>query len=946
MNMRIFGRGCVWTAFARRRYRLAGVCGALSLALAAGAGTVAEDFSQPPAMARPQVWWQWMGSNVGREGITKDLEAMKAWGVGGATIFHLTSSGHGKRWVKPIANSLAPEITYRSPAWWAMMRHAADEARRLDLVLGMHNCPGWSSTGGPWITPETSMQKVVWTTTVVVGGSLVEAKLAQPKAVLGWYRDIGVVAVPDIAGVSADQVAELGRFVDAVGTLRWQAPAGRWIVYRFGHTSTGAHCSPVPDDLKPEEKFALEGDKLSAEAMAFHFRQVLEPLKQELGAHVGTTIRHLLVDSYEAGPANRTTTFRDEFRVRRGYDPLSWLPTLDKRVIGSAEQTARFAWDMKRTASELYVANTLRQGKALLHGCGLELHVEPYGGDFDTVDASAAADFSMDEFWLGSKGRLYSGAPNIGAARAAGQRIIGAEAFTGKAADSQWTEVPATLKADGDGAWANGINRLVLHHWVHQPLPDTLRPGMGLGWWGTHLGRHQTWFEPGKAWMDYLSRSQALLQRGEAVTDFLAVGTVAPVGAGYVADVVTDENLVAQASVKDGKIVLASGRSYAVLRLGSAQLLPAAARKIRELVEAGAMVVGPRLVRSPSLQDFPAADEAVAAVGLALWGADQEPARRVGKGRVFLRAEDAVKALGLGPDFVAAPQPSSLRWCHRRDGGTDIYFLANLAEQPIAFSGSFRVAGKTPELWNSERGTRSPARTWHAGPERTDLDLRLEANTSVFVVFREDATADHALASAPAAMDPITIGGPWSVHFPDGPVLSMPALVSWSAGDQSAVKYFSGTARYAATFEWAKPVGESRIEIDLGGVRELARVRVNGIDCGVAWHAPFRVEVTRALKPGINQLEIDVTNTWANRLIGDEQEPEDCSYYLVGQKVFKDRDGGYFVGRMLTAFPDWVVENKPRPSRRQAFFTWNYFTKDSPLPPSGLLGPVRLLPAQ
>ena len=902
----------------------------------AQASPLEQDFLHPPSSARPMVFWPWMGSNVGKEGITKDLEAMKAWGIGGATIFHLTSSGHGRRWVKPISNSLHPEVTYRSPAWWALMKHAADEAGRLGLTLGMHNCPGWTSTGGPWITPENSMQKVVSTSTTVTGGAIIEVKLDQPKATLGWYRDIGVVAMPESGVVSVEQVLDLGGSMDADGHLHWQAPAGKWIVYRFGHTSTGAHCSPVPDDLKPEEKFALESDKLSGEVMAFHFRQVLEPLKHELGAHLGahlgSSLRHLLIDSYEAGPANWTKHFREEFRKRRGYDPLRWLPTLSKRVIGSADQTARFAWDMKRTASELYVGNTLRQGKAILHSYGLDLHIEPYGGDFDTVAASAVVDLSMDEFWLGSGGKLYSGAPNVGAARAAGQRIVASEAFTGKAADSQWTEVPATLKADGDAAWANGINRLVLHHWTHQPMPDNFKPGMGMGWWGTHFGRHQTWFAPGKAWMDYLCRSQALLQRGGAVVDFLSVGSVIPVGAGHVTDVISDENLIREASVKDGKIMLSSGRSYAALMIPSPVALPSTARKISELVEAGAAVIGPRPERSPSLQDFPKADEEVRGISTALWG----------KGRVFPRREDALKSLGLGPDFTATPAPASLRWCHRRDGETDIYFLANLANDSVTFTGSFRVAGRTPELWDSEHGTRRPATSWRIVDERTDVNLTLESNTSVFVIFRERETATHAEPPPSPPLALVAVAGPWSVSFPNGVTLPMAELVSWATSDQPVVKYFSGTARYTTTFEAPKAEGQGRIELDLGTVKELARIRVNGIDCGVTWHTPFRVDVTKALKPGKNELEVDVTNTWANRLIGDEQEPVDCVQDLVEQKVFKNREGGYFVGRMLTEFPDWLLENQPRPTKRQAFFTWNHFTRDSPLHPSGLLGPVTL----
>lgn len=911
------------------------------------AAALDEAFTNPPDAAKPWVWWHWMGCNISKEGITKDLEAMKAAGIGGATIFHLTSSGHGKRWVAPISNTPWPENTFRSPAWWALMEHAAAEADRLGLNLGMHNCPGWSATGGPWITPEKSMQRVVWTTTPVEGGEVTDIVLKQPKATLGWYRDIGVVAVPDSPVAPQEQVMDLGQSFSADGHLRWQAPPGKWTVYRFGHTSTGAHCSPVPEDLKPEELKALECDKLSGEVSAFHFKQVLDPLKDHLGPRLGSGMRHVLFDSYEAGDCSWTPKFREEFQKRRGYDPLPWLPTLNKQVIGSADLTARFNRDFKHTISELFVANNFLQGREMLHAQGLEMHLEPYVGPFDSMAATALPDVSMCEFWLGSKGSLLAGGKGILApARAAGQRILAAEAFTGRPGDSQWSEAPARFKTDGDAAWAQGINRLVLHHWVHQPFPDSIKPGIGMGWWGTHFGRHQTWFEPGKAWLGYLTRSQALLQQGESVSDALAVGADGNATPGNRADSITEEDFVSQASFRDGRIVLRSGRSYPALILSGPVVMPATARKVRELVESGATLIGPRMERSPSLQDFPNADAEVAAIGTALWGDGKEPGRTVGKGRVFLNGAEAMAALGLGPDFTAAPKTESVHWCHRRDEGADIYFLTNLSAEPKTFTASFRINRKLPELWDSERGSRRPARSWRIVNNRTEVDLRLEANTSVFVVFRRDEAGAPPAAPATLSEAPLPLDAPWEVSFGKGLTVKMPALASWTTLENPEMKYFSGTARYTTrvTLPSGSLGGGRFSEIDLGAVKELARVFVNGIDCGVAWHAPFRLDITKALKEGSNTIDVDVTNTWANRLIGDEQEPQDCDFRpFVQQKIFKDPGGKFFVGRLLNAFPEWMIQGKPRPSGRQAFCTWNYFTKDSPLMPAGLLGPVRIL---
>jgi hypothetical protein len=363
-------------------------------------------------------------------------------------------------------------------------------------------------------------------------------------------------------------------------------------------------------------------------------------------------------------------------------------------------------------------------------------------------------------------------------------------------------------------------------------------------------------------------------------------------------------------------------------------------------VKAGAVIAGPRPERSPSLQDFPKADAEVAAIGNELWG-------DAGNGKVFAKIEQALAALKIGPDFISRPLTPKLRFTHRRDGGTDIYFLTSQADEPMHFNVSFRVDGKLPEFWNSERGTQEEAPNWEIKDGRTEIDLTLEADTSVFVVFCKPAPASSkkAVVQDPASVPkPITIEGPWEVGFETGrgapEKITLPSLISWSDSDQPGVKYFSGTARYKKTIEVpAEFLAKGcPVQLDLGAVKEMARVIINGKDCGVAWHAPFRVDVTTALKPGPNQLEIEVTNTWANRLIGDEQEPEDCNYSApVQQRYFKDKAGNSLpVGRMLVEFPDWLIQGKPRPSKRIGFCVWNYFTKDSPLLPAGLLGPVRI----
>ena len=580
-----------------------------------------------------------------------------------------------------------------------------------------------------------------------------------------------------------------------------------------------------------------------------------------------------------------------------------------------------------------------------MNAFGVNMYLEPYSGPFNTVEAATVPDMTMGEFWTPGGGGI--GRNIVGPAQAAGIPIIGAEAFTSKPMTSDWSETPAKLKVAGDGTWASGVNQLFLHHWVHQPFDDTIKPGMSMGWWGTHFGRNQTWYEPGKAWIAYLARSQALLQRGEPVSDYLSLDE-GVTGDGNRADAISAADLVAGATVKGGRIFLPSGRSYAFLALPKSPLmLPATARKLKALVEAGAVLVRPRLERSPSLQDYPQADAEIAALA-------KNFAALSGQGNVFDTPAQALAALKIAPDFVPATPQLKLRYTHRQEGSTDLYFVANPTEATQRGTVSLRVTGKLPELWDPMRQTIRTAQTWRVKDGRTEVDLDLESTDSIFIVLRQST---EKIASAPLAQPapgpaPLAVEGPWDVTFKkigamtENQTVTLPTLSSWTQSATRAIQYYSGTAVYkkslTLTADWA--AAKRAVRLNLGLVKELARVRVNGIDCGVAWKAPYWVEISQALKVGANELEIEVSNTWANRLIGDEQEPADSRYSEpIQQPYFKDKNGKPFpVGRMLVEFPEWMMKKQPRPGNRVGFCTWNYFTKDSPLLDAGLLGPVQV----
>lgn len=981
---------------------IAGIWGTLSVEAQSTTDVLRNHFQNPPATAKVYVYWHWMGSNFSKAGITKDLEAMKATGIGGATIFNLTSAVQETQ--SPTQNNPWPDQTYRSPAYWDALKHAAAEARRLGIDLGLHNTAGYSTTGGPWITEDRGMQQLVWTRTELSGGQLLNTLLPEPAKPIykGWgsinapllqatrFTDIVVLAVPTGHTTPAvGEIVDLTASMSKSGHLQWKAPAGNWTIYRIGYSPTMSVPHPLPDELIGK---VLEADKLDADQSRFHWQAVLEPLKKNLGPYLGKSFRHILIDSYEAGNQNWTPTMQREFIKRKGYDPLPWLLCLTPNPNAANKQaqplllenetmTQRFLWDYRDVISQLYYDNGWTVGRQMVHQAGLDLNMEPYSGPFDTVEGAALVDLAMGEFWTHRPWKLDSPIPP--AARAAGKTLVGAEAFTGRPEVSQWTEDPAFLKSGADLAFAGGVNRLVLHHWVLQPFDDRYQPGMGMGWWGTHFSRHQTWAEPGKAFFTYLNRCQTMLQTGQQVVDYLCVEKL--VGN---ADLVSVRDfLKSKIRITNGQIVLPSGRIYPFIVFPSNAEMPlAVARKIKTLVAAGAKVVATKPGTTPGLAGYPASEDSLKTLVNEVWGLDTT-AHSYGLGKVLPSVAEALRDARITPDVMIeqAVDEKNIQTNHRRTQGEDLYFVANQAQKSQMITVSFRVTGKQPELWQAEDGRIQNAPVWQMRNGRTTVLMSLKPMQTVFVVFRKAVSvSDHPVAirvtdttatwttalnankkpilqsinslSAEVvyasgktaqktlnAPQPTYLNGNWQVTFApklDQPFsLSMSEPVDFSRHSNPAVRYFAGTATYRKilTVAPANRRPNQRIILDLGVLHDIAEVRLNGKDLGVLWYPPYQIDLTDALKAGTNELTIAVTNNWANRLIGDEQEPVDFEW---GQ----DRDDK---GRAIKGYPDWFIQQKPRPSTgRKAFTVWYYHRKDSPLQPAGLLGPVRLLYGQ
>jgi alpha-L-rhamnosidase len=1183
---------------------------ALSLPLSDASGSLKmaeQAFLNPPDGAWPWVYWYGSNGNITREGITADLEAMHRVGIRGVIYMEVDVS------------IPAGPVRFLSPEWREMMQHAQKEATRLGITLNVNNDAGWAGSGGPWITPELSMQVVVWSETALRGGQHFKGALAQPKTTLDYYRDIAVLAFPtppgegvrmadcspkltygadrksfdgaaklidgnpgtvalvpppppgqpqylniefsepfaaqaltvavdvwdsgmagslkaelqvsedgrayrtireqklywpvcsvnfpkvsvryyrlvlttadlsgntpfgvfdkgipigevelhagfrieDIPGkasylrqdawtdsqdgfmsepvlpaemvVHRDQIVDLTGKVDHEGNLDWDVPPGKWTVLRFGHTTTGSI-----NDPPPKEGMGLECDRLSKKAIEAQFAALVEKLLADQAAVGAKSLTMTHIDSWECGSQNWTATLPEEFQKKYAYDLLPYLIVLTGRAVESREVSERFLWDLRRLIADMLLENYAGHMREIAHQHGLTLSIEGYGaGPLDEIAYAGRADVPMSEFWLGQERNVFNRNKEMACtAHVYGKPVLAAESFTSTPFNGKWQNHPFELKPLGDLAFTNGVNRFVMSMCTMQPWADR-KPGMTTGPWGTHHERTNTWWEQSRAWHAYLARCQALLQMGSFVADVAYLGTENVPNAlpnresanpampsGYDFDIIPPEVLLKGVTTLEGRVLLNNGLSYRILALPPGRTMtPALLRKIKELVSAGAIVVGPRPVASPSLANYPQCDREVQQLAEELWGDCDGVSileNRCGDGKVMWGRTlgEVLGELRTPPDLscLEATVGEEIRYIHRDIDGDDVYFVASGVPEARRFLCTFRVRGKTPELWWPDTGRTEAAALFRQQGEigafipRSDheeitIPLSLAPYGSVFVVFRANAEplADHVVsvrregleisgltpkvvpdrtlqnefstteikqatgpgyiieAANPGAYElrtvrgrvlralvsplpaPWLVEGPWELEFPKGlgapEHVTLERLISWTEHPDAGVKYFSGTATYRKRLEVpARMQGKNRaLYLDLGRVNVIAEVKLNDRDLGILWKPPFRVDVTDILHAGVNELEVRVVNLWPNRLIGDEQLPNDCEWAPPGT-VRNQFAAGW--GEVLDHWPQWLLENKPSPTGRVAFTTWKHWKKDDPLLESGLLGPVRII---
>jgi hypothetical protein len=954
----------------------------LGAAHAAAADGLERGFVQPPNEARLRAYWWWLNGDVTKTSITRDLEEMKAKGFGGALICDADGSSQD-------GNERAPHgPTFLSDEWRELFRHTLREAQRLGLEMSLNIQSGWN-LGGPMVTPEEAPKKLVWTESRAAGPNTVETKLTTPKGRDGFYRDLYVLAFlvkpdgpkhrplqnweqkallkplvpfsapdsrplfeefpaePGEEDTHAAEVLDLTGKLGADGTLRWDVPEGTWDILRFGYTLND-HCR-VSTCSQGWDGYAL--DPFDAQAFRTYWDAVVELLLADAGPFAGKTLKYLHTDSWEVEVANWTPTLRDEFRQRRGYDLLPYLPVIAGRIVDSRVVSDRFLNDFRRTMGDLAIANHYQLFRAGAHRHGLQIHPESGGPHAVPIDAQQCLGFNdapMSEFWawswrhrVGDTNRFFVKQP-ASAAHAYGRKLVLAEGFT--TIGPHWQETLwDNLKPSFDHALCEGLNLLVWHAFVCSPQEAGM-PGIQY-FAGTHLNPNSTWWSRSGPFFDYINRCQWMLQQGLFVADaayyygdhvpnFTQLKRTDParVLPGYDYDVVTEEVVLTRMTVRDGRLVLPDGMSYRVLVLPDRTMISLPVlRKLRELVRAGATILGPKPVQASTLREYPQCDAEVARLAGELWTGG------TGKGRVIQdkTAREVLLADGVRPDFEFTLTPEgyvsavpagteqqaqsillkdvpALNYLHRRVGDTDIYFVCNSSNGYASASCTFRVAGKLPELWDPADGDIRAAVAWLQADGRTTVPLEFPPYGSMFVVFRRPVStraAGNATENFPVFTLLCELSGPWAVQFDPawgGPMsCEFDSLVSWTQRPEEGVKFYAGTATYRQTFDLppsARKKGD-RLWLDLGNVKELAEVRLNGRSLGIFWAFPFRADVTDALKARDNKLEVDVVNFWPNRIIGDQSLP---------------------------------------PEKRFTKTNIRKLTRESPLMESGLLGPVTL----
>jgi len=939
---------------------------------------LAGSFKSPDSLYGVDCWWWWLNANVTKEAITKDLEAMKSKNFYGAMIFD--AGGQNQCGNKNIpAGPL-----FGSQEWKELFVFALDEAKRLGLEIGFNIQSGWN-LGGPSVTNEYAAKQLTFSEVKVNGGCEVKISLDTPRMNNNYYKDFVVLAFPlkkenftdelitfldlklgfhELGGsapdcrflldntrpdkklkdktsyiVKRDDIIDISKNMDASGNLTWDVPDGEWNIMRIGYTCTLAK---VSTSSKGWNGSVL--DYMSKEAFDFYWNDVVEPILEAAGEHVGMTLKHLETDSWECGGMNWTSNFADEFISYRGYDLKKYLPLIGGYVVDDIDTSNAFLADFRKTMADLVAYNHYAYFAEYAHKYNMGIQPEsagPHAGPLDGIKNYSFSDIVMSEFWAPSPHR-----PNpenrfflkqaSSAAHIYGKKIVGAESFT--TIGLHWNdELWHDLKSSFDHEICAGLNRMYFHTFTCSPKEMGL-PGQEY-FAGTHINPQITWWNESQPFIDYMHRTQLIVQNGSFIGDVLFyygdhVPNVFPhknsdpAGAmpGFDYDV-TNEDVLLQLKIENGKIVVPGGIQYEVLVLPNHKILSLAAlMKIEEILQQGAHVIGAKPEHLVSMVGGDKAQANFRELSDKIWGKDTSAKgeKLYGKGSVSwgISARDYLIKKGIMPDFMIVSDDNfkDFDYIHYKVAGKDVYFITNQTTEKKDISCSFRVSGFKPELWDALTGDIKIAKAFTQKDGRTTIPLSFEPYGAIFVVFNEEINKNaqgEKDRNHPEYIALKEIQGSWIVNFDPkwgGPEsVEFKELSDWTQHSDEGIKYYSGAAVYNKTFSVDFTVEKNKsYYLQLEEVKDvgIASIKINGKDKGIVWTKPFRVDISGDLKKGENTLEIKVVNSWYNRVAGDE---------ISGERKFTSTNivlKNDFQGRPI----DKIT-----------------------LEPSGLIGPVRIM---
>jgi hypothetical protein len=874
-----------------------------------------QGFKNPPVSARPKALWPWVNGNFSLSQITHELEEAAQKGMGGFDIWDVGSNMNPDG-IMPDGPAFLSDESVNA------IGHALKEAERLGLEIGLITSSSWNA-GGAWVRPEHGAMGLFRTDTVVTGPSVFRGVIPYPEYPevlkgkgLPWYSEVALLAVPDVPDstiISTSMIIDLKGASGNKGTITWKVPSGRWRITRYVCMPTGQQLA-VPSEASK----GLMLDHFSAEAQKVNMEYVIGRLRPVLNDREKRSLKYLYEDSYEVNSAVWTPLLPEQFEKRYGYSIVPFLPVLDGLLINDQNTTERFLFDYTKLLSDLIIENHYVLGRKMAEAEGLGFYAEAGGPGkpihnvpFEDLKALGSLTVPRGEFWnkhpqldllqivkgISSASHIYN------------QKYVEAEAFTSV---WLWQEGPAELKPLADRAMCEGLNRFVYHTFPHTP-PESGMPGWIYNF-GTIINTTNGWWSKSEGFHNYLARCSYMLQQGNFIGDVAfyygdrAPNFVGPkrtyttLGDGYDYDVVNSDIILHRMTVKDGKICLPHGQYYEVLVLPAGNKFnPQVLKKIMQLVSEGATVIGPRPSESYGLTDTATMNKSVRESAALLWGKCDSihvQENQLGNGKVIWgkTIRDVLNEKGIHPDVRVADDsiPDAIDYIHRISGGTDIYFIHNKTHERLNTTIHFRVRNKVPEFWDPQTGEKFTIATFRSTDRGLEIPLSLGEHGSCFIVFTDENAGGQGTLSLPereikytqhgeVMLQPLPVkelSGPWEVRFQHQsatPVsCTLDKLTSWHLSEDSAIRYFSGTASYRKNFILSAEIlvpGKIYF-LELNHVKEIAEVYLNGNKLGLHWHPSFRFDITPYLKAGENSIVIDVVNSINNLLVGDARKPD------------------------------------------------------------------------